>query len=70
MQQISDQDQEYIDELLKDVLHRAKTFPDEVFQQLSSLSVGPIVTDAVTQIELGDSRVGDLYPGFVHVTAG
>jgi hypothetical protein len=34
----------YIESLLKDFVERAKTCPAELFQQLCSLAVGPLVT--------------------------
>ena len=37
-------DVEYIESLLRDFLERAKDQPAALFEQLSSLSVGPIVT--------------------------
>jgi hypothetical protein len=59
-----DFDQEYIDDLLKDLVHRAKTSPDEVFQQLSNLSAGPIITDTVRWIELRGIVIEEIYPDF------
>lgn len=64
MRQISDRDREYIDDLLKDLIHRAKTFPDEVFQQLSNLSAGPIITDKVGWVELRGFVIEEVYPDF------
>lgn len=63
-EQISEHDQEYISELLEDLSRRGKMFPNQVFKQLSDLSVGPIVTDSVSWIELCDSTIGELYPDF------
>jgi hypothetical protein len=64
VRQISYSDQEYIDDLLKDLIHRAKAFPDEVFQQLSNLSVGPIITDTVGWVELRRFAIEEVYPDF------
>jgi hypothetical protein len=61
---LSDLYQEYIDDLLKDLSHRARTFPDEVFQQLSNLSVGPIFTDKVEWVELRRFVIEEVYPDF------
>jgi len=61
---LSEIDQEYIDDLLKDLIHRAKTFPDEVFQQLSNLSAGPIITDTVRWVELRGIVIEEVYPDF------
>jgi hypothetical protein len=63
-QLISDPDWNYIDELLKDLNRRAAFSPDAVFEQISNLSVGPIVTDTVRRTELPESEIGGLYPGF------
>jgi len=64
MQQILDKDQEYIENLLKDLLERAKAFPDEVFKQLSGLSVGPLITDAIVPLQLHESTIEEIYPDF------
>ena len=61
---LSDLDQEYTDDLLKDLIHRAKTFPDEVFQQLSNLSAGPIITDTVEWVDLRRFVIEGVYPDF------
>ena len=64
MRQILDKDQEYVRDLLKDLLQRARTFPDEVFKQLSGLSVGPLVTAEVLPVQLHESTIEDIYPDF------
>jgi hypothetical protein len=46
-QLITDQDLEYIHELMKDLIDRARLSPENVFQQISHLSVGPVFTDFV-----------------------
>jgi hypothetical protein len=61
---LSDLDQEYTDDLLKDLIHRAKTFPNEVFQQLSNLSAGPIITDTVEWVDLRRFVIEGVYPDF------
>jgi hypothetical protein len=61
-QQISDRDQEYIEDLLKDLTERVKAFPEDVFRQLASLSVGPIITDEVKWIEECQSAIEESYP--------
>jgi hypothetical protein len=61
---LSELDQVYIDDLLKDLIHRAKTSPDEVFLQLSNLSAGPIITDTVRWIELRGIAIEEIYPDF------
>jgi hypothetical protein len=64
MPQILDKDREYIENLLKDLLQRAKTCPDEVFKQLSGLSVGPLITDAIVPLQLHESTIEEIYPDF------
>ena len=46
-QQVSERDWAYINELILDLEDRSREFPAEVFQQLSNLSVGPLITGAV-----------------------
>jgi hypothetical protein len=57
-QQIPESDLTYFDALMKDLLRRLKESPDDVFEQLSNLSVGPIVTDAVEWIDAGQEDFG------------
>jgi hypothetical protein len=57
-QQITDSDLPYFDALMKDLLSRLKESPDDVFEQLSNLSVGPIVTDSVEWIDAGQENFG------------
>jgi len=64
IQQIPDRDKTYIDDLLMDLVLRSKNFPDEIFQQLSNLSVGPIVTDAVGWVQPGEIPIEKAYPEF------
>jgi hypothetical protein len=64
-QHISDRDQAYIDDLLMDLVLRSKTHPDEVFEQLSNLSVGPVITGGVGWIDLYESAIEEIYPDFL-----
>jgi hypothetical protein len=41
------EDWPYLESLLNDFLDRAKAFPAPLFQQISSLGVGPLVTHEV-----------------------
>lgn len=41
------QDRDYISALLKDFSERAKLHPEDLFQQLCTLSVGPLITYAI-----------------------
>jgi hypothetical protein len=52
-EQIFGPDLDYFAKLLKDLLKRVKGSPGEVFEQLSNLSVGPIITDSVQWIDAG-----------------
>jgi hypothetical protein len=47
---------------LKDLVDRASSSPDAVFQQLCNLSVGPIITDTAKRIGIHESQISDLYP--------
>jgi hypothetical protein len=64
LQRIPDRDKAYIDDLLKDLILRSRDFPDEIFQQLSNLSVGPVVTDAVGWVQPNEFSIEKSYPGF------
>lgn len=63
-QQIMDHDREYVEDLVKDLASRRKTDPDEVFEQLSNLSVGPIITGQVGWVESHKSLIEEHYPDF------
>lgn len=62
-QQISDRDRHYVEELVKDLVQRSKQDPEDVFRQLSSLSVGPLITDESGWVE-GQSSLASTYPDF------
>jgi hypothetical protein len=64
-QQVAERDREYIEELLADMLHRSLDTPEELFQQLSNLTVGPLVADAVEWIELKAVGFASLQPEFL-----
>lgn len=57
-------DRRYIEELIKDLVERASATPDQVFEQLSNLSVGPLVTESVRGFEDAGAAIASLYPGF------
>jgi hypothetical protein len=59
-QQISDEDGAYIETLLKDLKRRAVESPEEVFEQMSHLSVGSVVTEMRDWSAWGDSLPDDL----------
>lgn len=42
---VSDADLDYLESLFRDFLERAKSSPDALFKQLSSLGVGPLTTE-------------------------
>ena len=46
-QQVSEDDRDYMEEILRDFETRAQESPEDLFDQLSQLSIGPLVTDAV-----------------------
>jgi hypothetical protein len=51
---VSSEDVEYVQALMDDFRERARSTPDPLFKQVSSLSVGPLVTYAVgAEHELG-----------------
>jgi len=64
---VSERDRAYIDELLIDLHDRSRITPEQVFEQLSNLSVGPIVTDGVEWVDRMDAsaaRITELHPDF------
>ena len=50
---VEKEDIDYIETLLQDFLERARLHPEELFKQLSSLGVGPLVTQ-VTGSKISD----------------
>ena len=50
---VTSQDVNYVENILADFMERTKTSPDTLFKQVSSLSVGPIIT-RVTGSKLED----------------
>ncbi len=56
--------QDYVHSLLDDLAVRAKSDPDAVFQQVTSLGVGPIVTRNVGQWDTRDHMVDALQADF------
>jgi len=52
---VTENDWAYIESLLQDLVKRAKQHPADLFKQLSSLGVGPLVTHEVG-IDLKDHR--------------
>jgi hypothetical protein len=55
----------YIDSLMGDFIERAKLHPGELFQQLCSLSVGPLVTFEVDSHLADHPRLQELSSRFV-----
>lgn len=68
-QRVSETDIKYVEDLLEDLLQRSKQYPEDVFQQLSNLSVGPLVADAVERIDLSDKTTEMLYPDYLLCTS-
>jgi hypothetical protein len=60
-QQISEADREYINELLLDFEDRRRETPEELFEQLSHLSVGPLVTDSVAWREATEEAFAEAF---------
>jgi hypothetical protein len=59
------QDAEYIECLLHDFLERAKEQPTALFEQLSSLSVGPLVTQETGEQISDHAALAELSSRFV-----
>jgi hypothetical protein len=64
-QKVSEHDQKYIDDLLLYLLERSKDFPDEVFHQLSNLSVGPVITEAVESMAMSEFLRAEYFSDFL-----
>lgn len=60
-------DLDYLDSLLWDCVERAKQHPEDLFNQLSSLGVGPLVTHEVGSNISDDPSLSDLCSGFVQL---
>lgn len=63
-EQVSRGDQTYLKELIEDLDQRGRTDPNRAFEQLSQLSVGPILADRTLSIDLHSAAIAELYPGF------
>ncbi len=60
--QVADQDRTYLQNLLPDLLVRARDCADDVFRQLSQLSVGPLEADEVKPVPTTDSEITARFP--------
>lgn len=60
-------DLEFLEELIADFKQRAKRDPAYLFSQCCSLSVGPLLTQAVGPLRADDSRIRDVIRRFVAV---
>jgi hypothetical protein len=60
-------DVEYIESLLGDVLERAKEQPATLFEQLSSLGVGPLVTQETGEQISDHPALSELVSRFVQL---
>jgi hypothetical protein len=61
-EQISECDRNYLENLIPDLLIRAKDAPEDVFQQLCQLCVGPLEAEEVDQIHASEKAIQELYP--------
>jgi hypothetical protein len=64
---VQEEDLEYIQSLLRDFLERAKREPAALFNQLSSLGVGSLVTQEVGSNLDDDSSLKELSSRFVAI---
>jgi hypothetical protein len=64
---VQNDDQIYIGSLLRDLTERAKLSPDALFKQLTSLSVGPLVTQKAGFVVEDDLPLGELVSAFVEL---
>jgi hypothetical protein len=64
---IQEEDLDYIQSLLEDLLERAKREPEALFKQLSSLGVGSLVTQEVGSKLADNSSLQELSSRFVEL---
>lgn len=62
---VQGEDWAYLDPLLLDLQNRAKLQPADLFKQLSSLGVGPLVAQAVGNELTADPKLRDLPKRFI-----
>lgn len=64
---VKDEDREQIDALLKDLVDRAKVDVDALFNQLSSLNWGPLVTESMGRRVADDPKLAAETQHFVPI---
>jgi hypothetical protein len=64
---VQEEDREYLESLLGDLLERAKEQPETLFKQLSSLEVGPLVTEEAGEQISDHPRLLELSSRFVQL---
>jgi len=64
---VQEEDREYLESLLGDFLERAKEQPETLFEQLSSLEVGPLVTQETGEQISDHPRLLELSSRFVQI---
>jgi hypothetical protein len=62
---VHDDDRNYINALLEDFKQRSKADPATLFKQLSSLSVGPVVTHKVGTLGVDDAYLDSICSQFI-----
>ena len=63
-QLVAHRDQIFIEELLADMIQRAQDSPDELFEHVYHLGVGPVITDSVRSFETRPNSPGALFPDY------
>jgi len=64
---VQEEDSTYVESLLRDFLVRAELHPDALFEQISSLSVGPLVTHEAGSDLSNHPQLGQLCSKFVQL---
>jgi hypothetical protein len=62
---VAAEDQPYIDDLLSDFIERAAIDPIALFQQISNLSVGPLITHKIGSFDSDASYIQAFCSDFV-----
>jgi len=64
---VQEEDSTYVESLLRDFQVRAQLHPDALFEQISSLSVGPLVTHEAGSDLSNHPQLGQLCSKFVQL---
>ncbi len=58
----------YVDDLMDDLFRRAALSPDETFKYICEMNIGPLITDSISDVNLQQVSLKEMYPGFILYT--